>query len=266
MALTTDEWLIWLGVKRQGQSLSQIDRFVKLSKDHIGDYADFQTGVDNQTSYTEWETYLVNQGFSEDDAADFVEVVENNFSDEDESGTSWDEYTEFVVNNTDTYEQYKSNFGGVEMFGSSAQTEDGEPAAGIRVHEEAGVTYEGVSVPPGTTEIFGARVEFSQQAPAVDPVPVEYSNLQVSATEVTKGDTVVVSADAYNPNPFSREVTTSFLVEGQVYDRQADTIPPDTTVNFSFSITWDEYICLDVTIEDLAPQTVCWVPESITQF
>ena len=47
-------------------------------------------------------------------------------------------------------------------------TDDGSPLAGIRVHPEPGQTYDGVDVPAGTTEVFGARVEFSEQTPVVE--------------------------------------------------------------------------------------------------
>ena len=40
-----------------------------------------------------------------------------------------------------------------------AESESGD--AGIRIHEEDGVSKDGVEVPAGTVEVYGLKVEFS---------------------------------------------------------------------------------------------------------
>ena len=47
-------------------------------------------------------------------------------------------------------------------------TDDGSPLAGIRVHSEPGQSYDGIDVPAGTAEVFGARVEVSERTPVVE--------------------------------------------------------------------------------------------------
>jgi len=52
--------------------------------------------------------------------------------------------------------------------GDELTTDDGSPLAGIRVHTEPGQSFDGIAVPAGTAEVFGRRVEVSQQTPVVE--------------------------------------------------------------------------------------------------
>lgn len=265
MAMDTDAWLVWLGVKSPQVSQSQIDKYVAQAKEHVGDYADFEQGVADQESFTSWQSHLESEGFTSGEASNFVDLVKNNFTDEDGSGTAWDEYKAFVTNTADTYPQFKANFGGVSTFGTSATTADGEPIAGVRVHEQDGLSYSGVPVPAGTTEVFGRNIHLTQQDTQSIQEDVTFANLRTDAEHNSAyvGTSITVMADATNPNSSRVSATVTLQEDGSVAKQQNVSIPADSTTTVEFEVTKNEYICLNYGIENLGPISVCWAPSII---
>ena len=258
MSLKSREWLVWLGISQPNQSRNSMDGDVQRLKEHVGDYDAFQSLVEGSTSYSEYHDDLVAAGFTEDEAEEHVQRVENNYDE-------WSEYEQFVLDQ-DTYERYKSGFGTLTGVASEETTEDGEPVAGIRVHDSPGISYAGVPVDAGTTEVFGRRIEFSQQDAAVDPEDVMWSNMDTDAEDnvVNSHQTITFSADATNPNGYSVTVTAPYQEDGEVVRRTTIDIPANGTRTVEFEVTKTEYICVEAAIGTTDPITACWVPAGLT--
>lgn len=260
MALETSEWLVWAGIEQPQTSSSTVQGDVNRLKEGFADYDAFQTATDADTSFSEWETTLVDDGgFTAQAAADLRAKAEQNFAD-------WASFEDFVVNQTDTYAEFQQGFSSTSGLTGKLTTEAGEPTAGIRVHDSAGTSYAGVSVPAGTTEVFGNRIEFSQQSPSTDPDPAVYSNLQVDDPDnvVQVSVELTISADVQNPNNQRIDVTVPLLLDGEVVQRKTVGILALSTETVEFTLRRTEYVCYDVSIGDLSPETICWAPAGIT--
>lgn len=269
--LTEDKKLIWAGLKYPQQDLSAVASELNIIRNNI-DWATFQghhdaydLGGDGSTedisNFTQFKTYLNEEhGFDSDQQDHFVEKIKTAFSDSDSSGSVYDEYEDYVEG-ASSYAELESKFGTITTLGGSEQTEDGEPVAGIRVHSKPGVSYDGVPLEAGTTEVFGRRVEFSQQdPPRADDGTITYNNLTVSDTELPRLATVTISADVSNTNLGDRRVTVSLNEDGEVTQEQTVVIDGSSTKTVSFDVTKDGYECHDYSIGGLSAKTVCWVP------
>lgn len=266
MSLEPNEKLIWMGIKRPSQTASEVQTEINLLESGVGDYDAFQTGVSNQSSYSEFKTYLTNNGFTSDQADDFISKVKNNFTDEDSSGTSWDEFQDFVVNQTDSYEEFMTGFGSLNTIGSEQTTQDGDKIAGIRFFESDGITKDGIAAPLGSVEVFGKEVHFSETGNVSSSVdPVTFSNIQSDATDDvgTIGDTITISADVSNPNSTSQDIIVTFSEDGSHLDDKVITIGGNSTVTVSFTVTKSEAQCHDYSIGSSSELTVCWAPSGI---
>ena len=258
MALETQEWLVWLGVKEPQVDLSVIQADIDRLKDSVGDWDSFETLVDGATSYTEYEQALIDAGFPSAEVDAHISRVQDEFS-------SWTAYHDEVVNNLNGYDEYRAQFGNTQGLTGSELTEEGEPTAGLRVHDSAGTSYNGVSVPAGTTEVFGRRIEFSQQDAAADPDDVTYANLQSDDPDntVTVYQTIAVSADVTNPNAWGVNVTIPLKLDGSVEQQQAVRLGPNETRTVSFDVTEQDYICYEASIGTTSPITICWAPAGL---
>lgn len=256
--LSEDKKLVWLGLKQPKQDQSVIEKTVQLLEEHVGDFSTYQTEVDeNLTSLSEHETYLINQGFETEDAESFTSKIENAYN-------TWDDYRSFVVADINSYEGLKNGFGTTSAFVGESQTESGEPASGIRVHDDGGITYAGVQVPAGTVEVFGNRVEFSQQDPPDDAEAVfEYSNLQVSNTIPTTFETIDVSADISNTGNREGTAYVQLLEDGAVYAEQQVQVAAGATETVTFSWFSSELKSVELTIDGLEPELVSVIPAGL---
>lgn len=258
MALGTEDWLVWLGVKEPQVDLSEMRADVDRLKDSVGDWSAFETLVSNQTSYAEYEQALLDAGFPSDKVDAHISRVQDTYS-------GWSAYQDDVVNTLNSYEEYQSQFGNQSGMTGSELTEDGEPTAGIRVHDQSGVSYAGVSVPAGTTEIFGRRIEFSQQDAAADPSDVTYANQSTDDADnvVTVYQSMTISADVSNPNGWGVDVTVPLQEDGTVTQQETIRLGANATETVSFTLTKQDYVCVDAAIGTLDPITMCWVPQGL---
>ena len=109
-------------------------------------------------------------------------------------------------------------------------TETGESAAGIRVFEQAGVTYDGVSVQPGAVEVFGNEVHFSNTGPSKASVGfrgsagqlIEIGNLRASGDDITIGESVDITVDIENNGRYTEKIGVSLFASD--YGSVRDTI------------------------------------------
>lgn len=255
MALETSEWLVWLGIKSPQASSSTVTGDVSLLQSGFADYAAFQTAVSGDASYTDFETTLQNNGFTGTEATSLSDKAQQNFA-------TWADFQDFVVNQTSSYAEFQAGFSSTSGLVGSTTTQTGEPAAGIRIHDKAGVSYAGVQVPAGTTEVFGSRIEFSQQGASATQQPITYSALTTDDPNnvVTLYTTLTVSCTATNPNSYDVTVTVPYLEDGTVVERKQVTVPASGSTTVSFQVSKSEYVCVDVAIADLTAITACWVP------
>jgi hypothetical protein len=86
----------------------------------------------------------------------------------------------------------------------------------------------------------------------------EYSDLQVSPTQVTPGQNVTASATVKNVGNASGTATAELKVDGQIRDSKSIYLSPGESkrVSFTFSFTQAEVGDHQVTIDDLPPQKV----------
>lgn len=247
--------LVWAGLKKDRSDRSVIAKEVELLKEHVGDWSTYETDVDEDlTSYADFNTYLTNAGFTQDEADTFEEKVKNNYS-------SWSDHESFVVTNAQSYPGYKNGFGTAVGLSGETETEDGDPVAGIRVHDSAGVSYAGVPVEEGTVEVYGRRVEFSEQAPPrAEDGTINYSNqtIEPSTVEDIYAD-VNISADVENTNSGARRETVTLTEDGDVVREKTVEIAANATKTVSFTVTKETTQCNDYAIGPLAAETVCWV-------
>lgn len=265
MALETLTWLTWLGIKSPSANQNTASGDVERLKANVGDWAAFVTLVEGSTTWSEFNTALTDNGFTQQQADDLINRAQQAFEDEDSSGTDWDEYKDFVTGDSTSYTEYKTEFPTTTGIRSETTTEDGQPAAGIRVHDSAGVSYAGVSLPAGTTEVFGSRIEFSQQESPVSADELTYSNIRTDDADdvVNVFQSITISADVTNPNSFQGTVTVPLQEDGSVIQRQEVTVDGSSTTTVSFTVTKEDYICADYAIGSSSAVTVCWVPTGL---
>lgn len=266
--LTEKEKLVWLGFKQPKQSMSGIEKEVSMLSDEVT-FEEFQADLDaydlsgdgndqDISSYAEFKTYLTDQGFTSDEADTFIEKIKNNF----------DSYADFETYTEDTatsWETFKNEFGTASTFTGEIRTEDGEPVAGIRFHDSAAVSYDGIVVPAGTVEVFGTRVEFSEQdAPQTGEALMSFSNLQVSDQLPQKFETITISADIDNIGDAGGDAFPQLKIDGVVVATKGPiTITNGGSDSVSFSWSFNELQSVDVTIATLDPLTVSVIPAGL---
>jgi len=259
-SLDAEERLVWLGVQTNSAKVNALQGDVNQLKDTVGEWGDFQTAVDDNTSFSELETDLINNyGWSQEDAQAFTDRLSREFN-------SYTDFADQVNNQFTSYDDLQGVFDQATTFQGDAQTDTGQPAAGIRVHESDGTSYSGVSVPAGTTEIFGVRVEFSQQDPPRGTTePVTYANMASDDADdvATVYGSITFSADVTNPNGWQVDQQVSLTEDGSVISSKNVSIAANSTKTVEFTVTKQDYICAEYAIGDLDPILACWVPQGL---
>lgn len=260
MSVSSTKLKIWAGLKRPVTDLSTIRLEISLIEENIGDFQQYQNDISGFTSHSEHETYLENNGFTADEADAFTAKIQANFTDEDSSGTEWDEYNAFVQS-VSSFEELKNGFSSESQLASDSETAEGESVAGIRTFDSAGVTKDGISVPAGATEVYGAEIHFSQTGhDHFETSPETYSNLTVSDQAPEVGATITVSVDVTNPNSFGIKAVATLTEDGSAIQTETVVLGGNSTKTVSFSVSKDQYVCHDYTVSDLSAITVCWAP------
>lgn len=281
------EKLIWLGVKRPSQTQSSAEGEIEKLRDNVGDYSTFQNELDaydldgdgtdeDISSFSDFKTYLKDYTFSQQGADDFVTKIQNNFEDTDADGSKYDDFESFVQNDSDSYSELKSAFDSQSSFGTELETEDGQQAAGVRTFENDGVTYDGISVPAGSVEMFGREVHFSQSGTTKsgdgsgstggDSV-FTVDNFQTDDSDdvVDIYQTITFSADITNNGSYHEFFVASLTEDGDTLNNKNLKIAPGSTRTVEFDVTKDEYFCADYKINTAGPITACWAPSGITK-
>lgn len=259
--LTEEKKLIWAGLKRAQADLSAVQKEIDKLKKQVGDFSTFQSDVAGLADYDALQTYLESNGFSTEEATAFIDKIQNSFA-------SFSDFQTFL-SGASSYEELQNKFGTLTTVATEQKTEDGEPVAGIRVHDTAGVSFGGVSVEAGTTEIFGRRIELSQQAPArAEDGTISYANLDTDDPDnvVTVNASIEISADVTNSNSGDRRVTVALTRDGSVVQEQTVDLNGGETRNVAFTESYGDYVCYDYSIGGLSPVTVCWAPAGLTGF
>jgi hypothetical protein len=274
--LAPNKKLVWLGFKNPQQDVNQAGTDIQKLKDNVGDWSTFQghldaydldgDGTDEDISgYTQFQTYLEDNGFTTLEAQAFIDKIKNAWSDEDSSGSSYDEFEDWVENTGTSYQEFQSQFSTAAGMTGEEETSEGEKVTGIIFHDEAGVSKDGVNLPPGTTEIFGNRIEFSKSEDIETGEPLmSYSNLQIDNQTPNKYETITITCDLQNIGDVSGDAFPQLKVDGEVVKAQGPIFllnGESTTVTFTYSFS--ELVSVDVTIADLEPLTVSVIPEGL---
>lgn len=259
--------LVWAGLKKDRSDRSVIAKEVELLKEHVGDWETYQSDVDGGeegdglTSYAEFNTYLTDAGFTQDEADTFEQKVKDNYD-------SWSDHKGFVSTQAQSYAGYKNGFGTAVGLSGESETEEGDPLAGVRVHDTAGVSYAGVPVEEGTVELYGRRVEISQQAPPrAEDGTINYSNLRTDDEDnvVDVYQEITIMADVTNTNSGDRRETVALTEDGDVVAEKTVTVSGGGTVTVAFTREETETQCHDYAIGGLDPITICWVHPGLTR-
>lgn len=276
--LKAKQKLLWLGLSQAAQSLSEVEEEIDLLESNIEDYDTFQDHLENGfdidddgsieqiNDFAAFNSYLQEQGFTSEEANQFIEKIKQNFSDEDSDGTVFDEFKNYAINETDEFSTLETGFGsGTEITGTS-ETEDGVAAAGIKFHESGGVTRGGVSVPPGTTEVYGREIHFSQSAPPSSEDTgsgggIGYSNISADPIVPLIDESVRISADVTNNYSTEANLSIDFYEDGiSINDKNVAVGAGDTqTVEFVVSKSSSE--SHDYSIGGSDTVNVQWVPQ-----
>lgn len=281
--LKSKEKLLWLGLSRAAQSLSEVKEEIEKTQNTVGDFSTFQDHLQNGydwdndstkesiDNFTDFRNYL-EQGFgwTSTEVDRYIEKIRNNFTDDDSSGSVFDEFKSYVLNTATSYQDIVNEFGTQNVMGSEVENEDGGKAAGIKFYENAGVTQDGISVPQGSTEVFGKEIHFSQtgtvkQEDSGSSSLFTVDNFQTDDSDdvVTVGQTVTFSADITSNSSYVEYFAASLTENGDSVDTKTFNIAPGNTRTVSFTVTKNEYVCNDYKINSAGPITVCWVPAGL---
>jgi hypothetical protein len=253
--MEAEEKLVWLGIKTNAAKTNELAADTDHLKETVGDWAAFQDLVQNQTdSYSALQSELeTSHGWSSDDAEAFIARLKNEFTTYNDVQSS--------VGGYESYAELQAAFDSTTTFTADSETESGQPAAGIRIHESSGVSYSGVDVPAGTTEVFGSRIEFSgQDSVRGTQDPVTYANFSSDDADnvVNTGQSITFSADVTNPNGFQVGTEASLQEDGTVLRTTTLSLGANETRTVSFTVTKDEYVCHDYAIGTTGTMTACW--------
>lgn len=184
-------------------------------------------------SFADFEDYLVNElGFTADEASNIIDQIENNYAD-------FDEFRENVLSSVDGLTEILND--------SSSGSETSDTGAGVRVFESAGTSEAGVSVPKGTVEVKGTRIEFSQLGDIDNGAEDEGSSGAFAYTSISAddlnpfpGETVTISAQVeYVALSGSASTTAKLIVDGSVRKSRSITLASGEIRTVAFDTDFD---------------------------
>lgn len=256
--LTQEDKLRALGIKQASSQENPLSGSFEQLRNAV-EWDTFKDDVLNDlTGFDEFEDYLVDEAeFEEEGAETLRDRIEAKYE-------SWDDLQD-DVDDADSYGEWEGEFRfGTSLTGDTLN-EDGENNAGIRIHGEGGVSQAGVTVPAGTVEIYGPRIEFSQTDSTIDDPSTAFnvSNLQVSDTVPTLYETITISAQIENESGYSTSFTAKLTEDGDKVDSKTLSFDVDETRTVEFERTYMEYKSVDVKINDAGPETVSVVQSGI---
>jgi hypothetical protein len=276
--LKAKQKLQWLGLSEAAQSLSEIQAELDLLKSNLPDYETFQDHLENGydidndgdkesiNDFASFNSYLQELGFSSEEANSFIEKIKQNFTDEDSSGSVFDEFKSYALDESQSFSALETGFGSSTQITGTSETEQGVAASGIKFHESGGVTRAGVSVPAGSTEIYGREIHFSQSAPPSDEDTgsgggISYSNISSDPIAPLIGEAVEISADVTNNYSTEASLAVDFKEDGVTINDKSVTIGAGSTNTISFVISKNEYVTRDYSIGGSDTVSVTWIPQ-----
>lgn len=195
--------------------------------------------VNNLTSFTEFETYLTNNGFDAEDAADFRQKLENEYS-------SWSDFETFVSNS----ESLEAVLDDVD------QREQATP--GVEYDANAGVLY---LKAPSEIRMVQASVEGSSVVEGT--TAIDFSNVSVSPTAPAPGEQVTITADAQNTVAEAVTGAAVLRVNGETRETATISLPASATQTVRFKAAFGQIGAYTVTVSDATPVSISVVPDDI---
>lgn len=253
--LSADEKLVALGLKTPSSQTNPYRDLFQQIRDAVS-YSTFVTDVNGLADFPAFESYLQTTiGMTAAEASRFRTLVEQKY------GTMTAFQT--ALGEASSYDEWEADFKFGETFGMTPSDED-PTNAGIRVHSEPGVSFDGVGVPKGTVEVYGPRVEFSQtQAYDLTVPDFSYTNITVSNTEPWVNEIVDISVDVTNNNGYSMSPIIRLLEDGEVVDSTQLSFGGNETIPVTFQRSWSELVSVDLRVEASPSVTVNVTPRGI---
>jgi hypothetical protein len=257
-SLTQKEKLRALGVKAPTvQNNPYLSTFDAIREEK--DYSTFTSDVNGQASFAEFETYLTDTiGVGSETASRFRQRMEQKYETFGDFGTALSGFS--------SYDEWINSFSwGTTIAGD--ETDGEQISAGIRIHGEDGLSYDGVGVPKGTLEVFGPRVELSQTPPPIDASSsFSTANLQVSETLPSPYETITISADITNDSGYGLDHTAKLTEDGQVVKSKTVSFAAGETKTVEFTRRYTDYVSVDVKVNEAGPTTVTVIPQGLQVF
>lgn len=205
--------------------------------------------------YTSWEDFL----------NDFISSAGSLW-------TTWSGYEDAVTNVLTGYDEFRNLFvagSGLESSldiqstgGTGGAEQSVTPAAGVRIHEEDGITKDGGTADAGAIEIYGTEVHFSEtgNVGTSDSPSLEYNDFSVSDEVPTVGNYVIFDVEVVNTSGNPGNIVITLKRDGTVVRSTTQFFQSHEVVNISFSYRSLDYGSWDFTIGNTAPITVSWIP------
>lgn len=253
MALNIEEKLVWAGLLTNNAKPLTVVQWEDILQENVGDYDTYQSDVSGIADYSEFKTYLTNNGFTSAEADKFIDSIKQNFA-------SWSDYQDFVVNQTDSWAEHSTGFSSTTSF--ALEDSGGNEIAGIRVLEGGGVTYDGIVTSVNTTEVFGERIEFSSRsAPGVGAISVSNFRTDDADNVVGIGETITVTVDVDETSGNGgASKTVSLTEDGEITQEESVSLAANGSTTVDFQLTKQDYTCVEVAVEGLGNETLCWGP------
>lgn len=252
--LTPREKEIWAGLRRPGSGVrSEVSDELERLRRNL-DWSVYQSDTTGATvtDYAGHSTYLQNNAsFTAQQADALNNKIQNNLTDTDSSGTTWDEYEDHVSSSA-SWEEWANLFGNHREFSGDS--------AGVRVFEQAGRTYNNIQAPAGSVELFGVEVFVSKHEAPSGQSQFAYANLAVSNTTPEPGVTITITADVTNNGSETGFANPVLTEDGRVVDTDNVKVASGATETVSFSRTYDDLVSVEVSVSGLPPVTVSVEP------
>lgn len=278
--LKAQQKLRWLGFKSAAASLSNIKEEVNLLKENLPDAGTFSDHLQNGYDYdgdstkesidtfTDFGKYLSEGsnsiGFTTEEKDKFIEKIKQNFTDEDNSGSVFDEFKNYVINNVINFEDLKGAFASTNTITGDTETTQGIAAAGIRFFESEGRTKDNVQAPAGSVEVYGKEVHFSQTEGTLSGSPsLTYKNISASDTNPDNGQEVTISVDIENSGNGDGTANSPFFEDSTRINSRKDRVSANSTISISFDVQKSESQQHEYSIGDSGTVTVTWTPAQL---
>jgi len=236
--LTEEQKLVKLGLRSPNQTESSLtETKTQLQTNIAEDWDAFVSEFESAslTSFDDFETWLDDNGFDSDTAANIRSKFESKYPD-------WSTFETAITTEYESWSDFENDFASNTGLRSTRQTDTGLSAAGIKVYEESGVGRSGQSIPAGGVEVYGAEVHFSQSGAVQDTAdesagtdePIVWDNLYVDPNGLQTGGTIVVEADVTNNTGFTGQIVAELVVDGEVKKTQTKQLTGNSTITVRF--------------------------------